>query len=244
MMVRDLKILKHLSFGPATRKDLLRQFFSKEGKNDKTRERVMMRRLNKLEQAKLLSKKTSPMFTDSIYVLRKEAAHLVAARYGAEVTALWTGVSDKHLDHDLCTARVARKIVAESEDLDLYDLDRLSLECSLRSDNPVQKGVYYPDFEFTISGPTKPNIFSLEIDCGTISRRDFVGKMKYFRGTILVVATTTQRVDLLMWYLRASGITKPVYLAVHKEFMSKSNTLFTMQWYSHLADDQATLELL
>jgi hypothetical protein len=66
------------------------------------------------------------------------------------------------------------------------------------------------------------------MDCGTISRSDFLGKIAYFRDTILIVTRTLKRLELLLAYLKEEGISKPVYFVTYKELIN--STFLSCKW--------------
>lgn len=238
---RDVKLMRHLSFGPSTGKNILMNIFDKEGADSRTRRRVMMRRLVKLEQEGLIARKVSHMYRDYAYTLTKDAVPIVAEQLGVELTSVWASFNDKNIDHDLHVARTARRIVREAEEKHLYELLFLVLECELRRRSRVFKGIYYPDLTFGLQGTGSKKSFDLEVDFGTVTRNDFLGKIRYFEKNILVVTSNEKRLDLLLWYVKDACISKPVYLTTFEELYGE--TLLTCSWATNFTNELIPLAI-
>lgn len=239
---RDVELMRYLSYGPATGKSILNYFFDKEGASSKTRRRVMMRRLVKLEGEELIARKVSHTYRDYAYTLTKDAAPIVAERFGVELTGVWSSFNDKNIDHDLHVGGIARRLVRESKEKNLYELLFLILEYELRRRSRVSKGVYFPDLTFGLLDSSDRKIsFDLEVDFGTVTRNDFIGKLRYFEKNILVVTSNEKRLDLLLWYVKSASIGKPVYLTTLKEFYG--NTLITCSWATSFTKSPISLEI-
>jgi hypothetical protein len=238
---RDVQLMRHLSFGPATGKSIFINIFDKEGAATRTRRRVMMRRLVKLEEEGLIARKVSHTYRDYAYTLTKDAAPIVAGQFGVELTSVWASFNDKHIDHDLHVAGIARRLVRESEEKHLYELLFLVLECELRRRRKVFKGIYFPDLTFGLQGTGSKKSFDLEVDFGTVTRNDFLGKIRYFEKNILVVTSNEKRLDLLLWYVKDACISKPVYLTTLKEFYD--NTLITCSWATSFTNAPISLSI-
>ncbi len=239
---RDVQLMRHLSFGPATGKSIFINIFDKEGAATRTRRRVMMRRLVKLEKEGLIVRKVSHTYRDYAYTLTKDAAPIVAGQFGVELTSVWASFNDKHIDHDLHVAGIARRLVRESEEKHLYELLSLVLECELRRRSRASKGVYFPDLTFGLLNASERRIsFDLEVDFGTVTRNDFLGKIRYVEKNILVVTSNEKRLDLLLWYVKNACISKPVYLTTLKEFYD--NTLITCSWATSFTNAPISLSI-
>ncbi|MBI5847223.1 MAG: hypothetical protein HZB31_04620 [Nitrospirae bacterium] len=240
MTGRDMTLLKHLSVGPTTRKSIFSNIFEVKESNKKTRERVMLRRLAKHELEGLIKSATCPNVKDTIYFLTKKAAPIVASHYGMELSNIWVNYSEKTIEHDLYTSGCAKKIIKEAEEKKMFKLNALVLECGLKN-GKLKKGVYFPDILFGIDGPGRLNIFYLEMDCGTVCRRDFIGKINYFKDRVLVITKTLARIDLLMWYLRAEKISGPVFFSTYKNF--SDNSFLTCTWYSNSSKEPTVIKI-
>ncbi|MGO9613976.1 MAG: hypothetical protein ACLPX5_13220 [Dissulfurispiraceae bacterium] len=238
---RDKECLKLVATGPTPAKYICRRIFKKENANPKTRERLGTRRLNKLEADGLIECKTHPVFKYKLYTLTKKAATIVAAEYGLDRSHIWVNFNPQNIEHDLYVSMSAKKVIRGAEELQKYELTYLGLECGNRSVQKVQRGVYFPDFDVCIKGPSMSNKFDFEIDCGNMSRRDFLGKVGYFKNTIGVITKTWERLELLLWYLRADSVSKGVYVTTVNQFLTK--TLFDCQWKTNLTDELVRLPL-
>lgn len=241
MTPRDMLLLEHLSLGPATGKSILINIFDAEGSNRKTRERVMLRRLAKHMTEGLIKSTVCPTFKDQIYFLARKAAPIVAARYGWEISHIWVNFNANTVEHDLIAAGCGRKIIMEAGKKKLFELSFIVPECGLKSGNRLKKGVYYPDLLFGIKGAAGTKTFSLEVDCGSISRRDFLGKINYFEGTPVVVTKTWKRLHLLLWYLQSEKIARPVYLTTVGNFIKSG--FISCEWQSNSAGGEMRIEL-
>ena len=241
LMDRDYRILRQLSYGYASSKNIFRNFFREENSNHATRERVMNRRMRKLERNSLVRSLTSPIFEDILYSLTDAGAALVAEKFGIEPTNIWVNFKEENALHDLRVSNAARKIIKESEELELFDLTSLELECCLRKGGRNKKGIFYPDIRFGVQRAEVPTIFQLEIDCGTVSRRDFLGKIDCFEAPILVVTSTETRLNLLMRYLSDEQIAKPVFLTLFEAFYR--DTLPDCLWQTNVSKNQVKLLL-
>lgn len=233
--VRCLEILRHLSYGPATARSIFVHFFKKEGANPKTRWRVMARRLEKFEREGLIRGVLSLQHKDTIYVLRKAAVPLVASRYGIEPNNVWIRFKLENLDHDLHVAAIARKLVRSFEGRLVF----LDLECALRKDSKTRKGSYYPDIRLGVREETAIKIMAVEVDWGTVSKRDFLGKMNSFDGPILVIVPTRGRMELLMGYIETYRISKAVFITTSNDFFGYD--FFEGPWRSNQAAGRVTL---
>lgn len=240
---RDHELLRHLSLGPSTVGNIFKYFFNTADSNPKTRERVMQRRLRKLEQEDLIRSISSPIVSDRIYALTSHSASIVANDQGIELSNVWVNPNVKNIKHDLYVAGAAKKIYRESEELKLYKLTFLQFEYGLRRIEKLRKGVYLPDIIFAIQGLDNKHIldFNLEVDCGTISRKDFLGKIKYFRDTPLVIINTQKRLSLLKSYLKAARIAKHVYLTTFEEFFYTA--LPECNWHTNFSENPIKLTL-
>lgn len=238
---RDFQILLYLSYGPAMVSSIYGNFFSKEDAPKGTRQRVMNRRLQKLEAGGLIIRAVSAVFRNVLFVLAPNAAPLVSSRYGIELTNISVNYTQKKLEHDLLIATVARILIRGQEKEKLYKLSCLLLECCLKREKKPERGDYFPDLLFEIEGPGgKTVVFSFEGDCGTVSRKDFLGKVNFFSGTILILTKTSERLDLLMWYLEYEKIRKPVYLGLFRDLFNKSNIL-DCKWRTPFSDAPVTM---
>jgi len=241
MMVRDYKLLKCLSRGPATRRHIYEEIYAKKGSKKETRRRIMIRRLAKLERAGLIASTTCPTVADTIYYLLPQAAPIVASLYGMEVSYIPTNYNANTLQHDLFAAGCHRKIRKDAEDKKLYKLSYVIPECGLKKGSKLKRGVYFPDLLFAIKNGERTDTVYLEVDCGNISRLVFAGKMNYFSGTILVVTQTATRLALLLRYLAADGITKPVYLTTLKSFFAAD--LPACKWDTNFSKEKVSLDI-
>jgi hypothetical protein len=236
---RDCRVLYHLSKGPAAKSTIYRKFFRLDGSSQKTRERVTNRRLEKLENGGLVRSVIAPTFREPLYVLTKDAVAIVSSRFGLDTVNIWVNLNMQTIEHDACIAGTARMIEHEATEKNLYDVPYLALECFLKRQGKVAKGEYFPDLRFTITDSKKTIIFDLEGDCGSVSRKDFLGKMNFFPNNVLVLASTRKRLDLLLWYLNHSDVRKPVMLALFEDLFN--NSLLDCQWHLPRTASRTTL---
>jgi len=230
---RDFEILKHLAYGPATDRSIYETFFEKENGNIRTRKRVMLRRLKKLEQEKLIKTKFNPRISRSIYVLERTGAVYAADKFGLEVSNMWCHFpKNADIFHDIIVSGIAKRIVKDVKETNPYELDFIIFENYLKKEigAKVKKGIYYPDLQVGVSfAPERFFTFDIEVDCGTISRRDFLGKITSFKNTVLISATTEERLNLLYRYLKHMRVNKGVYITLHKHIFNEG--FFKCEWY-------------
>lgn len=228
---RDFSIMFYLGFGLTTANYIFDYFFAADGKNKKTRLRVMQRRLQKLLNEGLIQARYSPRTKSIIYTLTESGAIYVADGTGAELTNLWTHFpKDQDMYHDLIVSGVAKKLVRDNEQAADYTLEALRFERFLKIYYKGKKGVYYPDIEIWIKTRGGTFKYNIEIDCGTISRRDFFGKINSFEGDILFITNTEERLDRLLAYLGTIRPGKKVLLTTKDEF--GRNGLLGCKWFS------------
>jgi DNA-binding PadR family transcriptional regulator len=227
---RDLKILEHLWYGPATDLNIFEAFFQKEDGNIKTRRRVMKKRLQKLESDGIIKSTVNPRIKRTIYVLDKKGGECVADASGREVSNVWSHFPKNDIFHDLIVSGVAKMVVKEVETIEGYSIDFLVFERSLKSLQKSRKGFCYPDFQMGIKTPNGQYVYDIEIDCGNISRADLIAKMNSFNNVILLVTHKDARMDLLYRYLMESHCNKAVYVCSFERIVKRG--FFKGQWFS------------
>ena len=218
LTARDYEIFGHLRHGPATNQNIFKNFFDNDNENKKTRERVMLRRLKKLEKEKLIKVMYNPRIKSAIYVLDKVGAECVADKLGLEVSNIrchFPKTAD--IFHDLIVSWIAKLIAKEIDELIQCDRSSILSETFLKKEKGGQRGVYYPDLKVRISNGTSIINYDIEIDCGNINKADFIGKIRTFEGTILIIVKTEARLNLLHRYLRAIGTGKAVCIALTED---------------------------
>lgn len=231
MKDRDFQLLRHLSYGPVLSRSVLIHIFDTPNANKKTRQRVMTRRLAKHEQEGLIKTMTSNTIRDNIYCLTSKAAPLVSSKFGLELSNIWVNCNEKTVEHDIYVAACARKIYKEGVNDRIFDLASIMLECGLKTKGKLKRGTYCPDILFNIREATGIKSIFMEIDCGTISRADFIGKIRHFEGLIYILTNSVARLNLLIAYLMTEGVEKKVHLACLKDFYS--NTLLSCPWHTY-----------
>lgn len=241
LMPRDRAVINHLGYGPATRTDIYNNFFRNENENQKTRERVMDKRMNRMENSKMIVRISSPQIQDTAYVLHKNAASIVAENLGIELGMVWVNQNLKNIRHDLFVSSIARRIVNEASKKKLYTLEFIEFEHGMRKNGQLKKGVYLADILCKIRGKYNTRAFNIEVDCGTVCKRDFLGKMRFFKDTILVMTSTQGRLKLLIRYLKTAGLGKSIYLTTFKSFFD--NSLAARIWHKPSSDDLCELYL-
>ncbi|HBR21603.1 MAG TPA: hypothetical protein DD713_03400 [Nitrospiraceae bacterium] len=210
---RDFQIFKHLAPGPATEGNIFRHFFDNGNGNTRTRKRIMLRRLKKLEKAKLIKSRYNPRVRNTIYVLDKHGAEYAADKFGLELSNIRC-FFPRHADifHDLMVSAVTK--IAERDINEYIKFEYLSLytETYIKKEHAGKKGIFYPDLRIRITNSEGSMNFDLEVDCGTISKAAFIGKIRTFQGIILIVVRTDARMKLLQRYLREIGPNKIVLI--------------------------------
>lgn len=238
---RDLKVSIYLATGLETGKAIFNAYFAKGQVNIATRKRVMMRRLAKLVEADIIRTGVSPLIHGTLYYLSPKGAQFVASRTSWPLEGIWINFNSATAEHDLLCSRVAKLIVKEANEDGRYELNYLMIETELKSGAKLKKGVYFEDIIFGIQVQRNKIQFSLEGDCGTVSRKDFLGKIGYFSNTILVLTTTLERLNLLQQYLKQEGVSKHVYLATFDHFFNKG--LLHCEWHTNFSDALITLPI-
>lgn len=210
---RDLLILLFISWGPAGDIDIFWKFFQKRDGNRKTRMRVMQNRLKKMEQIGTIFSTYSPRLKNTIYFLTPIGAQFVSDKFGRELSHIWAHRSKKDdIYHDALTAWFTRMTLTEAENSKgLFKIDSIVYERHLKT-LQQGKGVCYPDFQLSILTGNERPIFDVEVDCGTIGRKDFLAKYMSFQNTMLVATNTEARMNLLLGYLRDIKCSDTVYL--------------------------------
>jgi len=195
-----------------------------------------------LENGGLVKRLTSPDWKETIYVLTQDGALKVAARHGYDINNVFYNVNPKNIEHDLIVSAVARKIKKEATQQKHYKLANIQLECAQRSAIKQQKGAYFSDLKVNLIGPTALNEFDIEVDRGTVSRRDIIGKILFFSGTVLVVTNTKLRLALILRYMEFENIEEKVYVITMEEFFK--NALVDCQWHTNRSDNLEKLSLI
>ena len=239
---RDYKILKHLVVGPATVNNIFEHFFKSDNGKTPTRWRVMMRRLKKYEEEKLVHSKHNPRIGSVIYVLTKKGAECAADKYGFEVSNVWTHIP-KHdnIFHDLMVSGLAKVILKETQELKGYRIDYLYSEAYIKKEEGPRKGVYIPDLRTRILTPKGFFDFDIEIDCGTISRKDFTGKITSFDNVILIITKTAERLELLLRYMQETFTVKDVFIATYNDVFY--NGFFTHKWHANSVTRRSLVDI-
>jgi hypothetical protein len=230
LITRDYEIFGHLRHGPATIPNIFNNFFDNGNGNKKTRERVMIRRLRKLEKEKLIKAMYNPRIKSTIYVLDKAGAECVADKLGLEVSNVRSHFpKTADIFHELYVSGIAKVISKEIDEFVECDHSSILFEAFLKKENGGKRGVYYPDLKVRISTPSGIVNYDIEVDCGNISKADFFGKISSFESTILIVVKTEARLDLLHRYLRMIGTWKTVYITLVDNILGKDG-FFHCKW--------------
>lgn len=232
---RDTDIICHLSYGLATDENIYRTFFLKEGGNTKTRRRVMVKRLHKLEAEDYILSKVNPRVKGVIYMLQKKGGQYAADQSGREVSNVWSYCpKDADIYHDLMVSELARMAVYEMAGSQVYGITFFLLEHCLKT-GKAKKGLCYPDFKIGLKTQVGERIYNVEIDCGTISRADFIAKMDSFDGIILLATNTKERMDLLRRYTVSLYHGKSIYINTFERI--KREGFFKGKWFSFAANE-------
>lgn len=125
LTTRDLKILDHLWYGPATQFTIFETFFQNADGNIKTRKRVMAKRLQKLEKDGIIKSTFNPRVGRTIYVLDKKGGECVADSYGREVSNVWSHFPRNDIFHDLVVSSLAKTIAKEIDKNKGYNIDSI-----------------------------------------------------------------------------------------------------------------------
>lgn len=237
---RDLKILDHLSYGPATEVSLYETFFQTQDGNSKTRKRVMAKRLQKLESSGIIKSTVNPRVKRAIYILDKKGGEYVADNFGREVSNMWSHFPKNDIFHDLIVARVAKAVVGEIDKIEGYSIDFIIFERSLKVLHKSGKGFCYPDFQVGITSPNGQHRYDLEVDCGNISRSDLNAKLNSFSNIILLVTHKAARMELFYKYIIESHCRKAIFICSYEKIVRHG--FLTGEWFSILADDWVTLD--
>jgi hypothetical protein len=240
LTARDIEIFDHLSNGPATRRSIFNKIFKADSTNINTRERVMDKRLRKLQVAGYIKARTSASIKEVVFVLNDKAVSIVVEKAGVDPTSVWVKFNDNCLQHDLIVASAARKIIREGSKEKRYVLTYLELECGLKKYRVSQKGVGLPDLVFTFRAANQPVTCALEIDNATIGKKDFISKMRSWDNTTFVVTKNSNRLKMLIRYLEQARfeVNRPIYLATYAEFFKK--TIFECPWHAQLQGGEIT----
>lgn len=232
---RDLKILDHLWYGPATELSIFDAFFQNEGGNIKTRKRVMAKRLQKLEGDGIIKSTVNSRVKRTIYVLDKKGGEYVADSYGREISNVWSHFPKNDIFHDLVVSALAKTVVKEVDKIERYSIDSIVFERSLKVLKKPTKGYCYPDFRLGITSPSGQHIYDIEVDCGNISRADLNAKVNSFINVILLVTHKQARLELLCKYIMESQCRKAIFVCSYSEIVN--NGFFTGEWFS-IRDDK------
>ena len=238
---RDFDIFCFLVYGMATDHDIYRNFFFYDGGNEKTRRRVMVKRLRKLEAEGYIISKVNARINGVIYMLQKKGAQLAADELGRKVSNVWThGSKYSDMYHDLMTSELARMALWEIEKAEGFENVFYINEHCLKTGKAAQKGLCYPDFLLGIKTTDGEEKYAVEIDCGTVSQADFIAKMKSFGDTILVVTNTENRMNLLRGYCLRMYRSKAIYMNTY-ENIKKREGFFKAKWFSIAANQWQVL---
>jgi hypothetical protein len=239
LTTRDVEIFDHLSNGPATRRSIFNKIFRADSTNIKTRERVMDKRLRKLQVAGYIKARFSASIKEVVYVLAEKAVSIVVEKAGIDPASVWVKFNDNCLQHDLIVASAARKLIREGRAEQLYELTYLELECAIKKYHVSQKGQGLPDMVFAVEENEQSSMYALEIDNGTSGKQKFIRKMKSWNNKTLVVTRNRERLVRLIEYLREVEVGRPIYVTNYAEFFKEP--LFKCRWYTQLNDELVTL---
>lgn len=192
----------------------------------------MVKRLHKLEADGYIISKVNPRVKGVIYMLQKKGGQYAADQLGREVSNVWSHYADIY--HDLMVSELARTAVYEIERSEGYQIAFFLLEHCLKTVE-VKKGLCYPDFKIGVKTLVGERIYDVEIDCGTISRADFIAKMNSFDGIILVATNTKERMVLLRRYTTGLYSGKTIYISTYEKIMREG--FFKGKWFSVAAND-------
>lgn len=230
LTARDLKILEHLWYGPATDLNIFQTFFAKEDGNIKTRKRIMAKRLQKMESAGIIKSTVHEMVNRTIYVLDKKGCEYVADLSGREVSNFWCHFPKNDIFHDLIVSGLAKIVAKEIDEIEGYSIDSLVFERQLKTLHKGRKGVCYPDFQICIKKPDCQCVYDVEIDCGNISRADLIAKMNSFRNVMLFITHKAARMELLYRYIIESHCGKAAYICSYERIVNQG--FFKGRWFS------------
>ncbi|MFI5294982.1 MAG: hypothetical protein ACHQ0Y_08155 [Thermodesulfovibrionales bacterium] len=190
----------------------------------------MTKRLHKLEEEGFLISRVSPRVNATVYLLDKKGGRHAADLLGREVSNVWSHCpKDADIFHDLMVAGLIRIVVDAVEEKRGYEIDFFLLEHCMKATTRPRKNLCYPDFKIGIVTPAGPKTYDVEVDCGTISRRDFLSKMNSFENVTLIVSNTLARMTLLCKYAARLYRNKTVYANTFEKV--KKEGFFTGKWF-------------
>jgi len=173
---RDYDILHWLYWGPAVVTNIFLKFFNADEKNKKTRWRVMLRRLQKMQDARLIEVVTDNRAHERIIVLALKGAELACKVFSLDIENAWLHAGkDQDYYHDLTTAILARRFVFNApEDITVDLLFEFYLKKERQRRRPNVSGIGYPDFRVHLYRNNKEEkTFDVERDCSTIGRHAY-----------------------------------------------------------------------
>ncbi len=200
---RDYNILHQLNFGPTMVSEIFHKFFYKDKKHEKTRWRVMLRRLAKMESASLIKIIENHRSPERILILTRMGAELVCNVFSLEIKNAWTHAGkDQDYYHDITMAEIARNFIFNCPVQMKVDLE---FEFFLRKEQQRKKGnikgLGYPDFRVYLyrenNSDEKEMIYDVERDCSTISLHAYEKKVSSSHYPLIVVTDTIQRANWL-----------------------------------------------
>ena len=217
---RDYKILHYLYYGPAAVSYIFFIFFDTDEKHKKTRWRVMLRRLQKMQDANLIQIIEDNRADDRILILGKKGAELVCNVHSLEIENAWTHAG-KNSDfyHDLTTAQIARNFIFNAKDEIEVNLEfEHFLKKVQQRKNGNINGLGYPDFRVHLGKKdNEEQIYDVERDCCTIGKHSFEKKLCSSQYPLLIVTDTMQRVKWIYMNARELQVSRRVFIVRIKQ---------------------------
>jgi len=242
---RDHEILRWLFYGPAVVTNIFLKFFNADEKSKRTRWRVMLRRLQKMQKARLIDVVTDNRARERIIVLAPKGAELVCKVYSLDIENAWLhSGKDQDYYHDLTTAIIARRFVFNVPDdftVDLHFEFFLKKERQRRIGNV--SGIGYPDFRVHLYRKNKEEkTFEVERDCSTVGRHAFEKKLRSSHSPLLVVTDTKKRANWLIKNAMSINAPRSVYVTLLKEL--PQNVYSSIKCWSIPDNNMVTIKIL
>ncbi len=215
---RDLAVMKALSAGPMTDKDIYREFFIKDDGKLVSRQ-AFNKRMARLEGAQYIKKKIYHRLRNhrvAVYVLDEAGISAVNLSWSIprdQIRAFFP--SGSSLFHEYHLARIIRVIRWES-DRKTYELDYMHDDRMLRRMNKRRKAVFYPDLKLGII-PKEKDPFDLNVEFDAGGKRSeyyWQNKIASWSQTTAVISNSTARLAKMAGLIASTTCFQRVGFAV------------------------------
>jgi hypothetical protein len=179
----DKAISGHLALGPETDRELYRLFFLRDGPRVKTRVEARRRKLTAMKRRGLINYKYYNTHSDCTVILTKLGAEKLAETVDFfDIETAWTHFPQEgYVEHDLFTARAARKMKRDFGGVVIHFEPYLKREASLSGQKRGKK-TCFPDFRLSLFDKkelvTGKSSYNVEIVSGSITRKALMGKIR------------------------------------------------------------------